>query len=81
MDVTVQKTNLVLPDNPLLPSTCPDFGEERILQTIYEKNTVLNVQMPFSSPVFPKLGSRSLFFNFLDPPLLKQTTKAMAIDL
>ena len=33
----------------------------RILQTIYEKNTEMNLQMPFSGPIFPEKG----------PPLLR----------
>ena len=32
----------------------------RILQKIYEENNDMNVQMPFSDPLFPELGSRSL---------------------
>ena len=47
--------------------SCADLGEEtkgpqstlfwRILQTIYKKNTEMSVQMPFSGPLFPELGS------------------------
>ena len=46
----------------------------RILQTIYEKNTEMNLQMPFSGPIFPEKGSPP--FKVLDPylPLFNQLT-------
>ena len=35
------------------------FSEERFIRKkIYKKNTEMNVQMPFSGPLFPELGSR-----------------------
>ena len=49
--------------------SCADLGEGpqpqlfwRILQKIYEKNTEMNVQMLFSGPLFPELGSQSPTF-------------------
>ena len=50
----------------------------RILQTIYEKNTEMNVQMPFSGPIFPEKGPPPPPppFKVLDPtlPLFNQLT-------
>ena len=77
--------------------TCADLGEgpegsrspffRRVLQKIYDKNIGMIVQMLFSGPIFPELGSRPIppshpppppthththFFNLLDPPLRQQ---------
>ena len=51
----------------------------RILQKIYEKNTEMNVQMPFSGPLSPELGSWPPNFNFLDLPLT--TVTALSVSL
>ena len=51
------------PEGPRHPFFC------RNIQKIYEKNTEMKAQMPFSGPLFPELGSRPLFSNFLDIPL------------
>ena len=71
---------VTLPMNAKYQQPCADLRRDpsplfwRILQTIYEKNTEMNVQMPFSGPIFPEKGPPP--FKVLDPslPLFNQLT-------